>query len=309
MKRIYLLAFLVIFGTSSEVFAQSCFGTSCLPKAVTNACTEMKGNGCIDWENGVVYAVGMGVPNPNFPSAAQRRYAAYEAAKIVAMRNLLQMVEEINITSSRTVKTGMLESDVIHTQITGRLRHVQEAGQPKNMNDGSIWVTMKMYLRDIMSVLINNGQFGTKGAPAAQVQAPATAPIPAATIAPVKKQGVEYGGSADVIYSGLIIDARDSSVSPAMSPKIYDETGLEVYGSAAVDRNFALRHGVVGYVKGLKKAMKNDRVQGKPLIIKAIRSGDKSSDLLISNQDAELLRKLEATQTFLREARVIIVIG
>ncbi|MCP4295944.1 MAG: hypothetical protein GY786_10085 [Proteobacteria bacterium] len=309
MKYYPLIALFLLFSGTNNLFAQSCFGSACLSAEVKNSCTENKSNGCIDWENGVIYATGMGVPNPSFPTAAQKRYSAYEAAKVVAMRNLLQMVEEINITSTRTVKMGMLESDDINTQINGKLRNVQESGQPKSMNDGSIFVTMKMFMRDIRSIILGNEHFNGGSQQRTNNQQSSEQSQGSAEKAPEKSSDSIYGGDVNTQYGGLIIDARDSGVSPAMSPKIYDKNGLEVYGSAAVERDFALRSGIVGYVKGLENAQKNDRIRGNALIIKAVRSSKKSSDLVISEKDAKLLRELEANQTFLREARVIIVIG
>ena len=304
MKRIILM---LIFGVfcSTYLWAQnSCVGSNCMPQIVKDDCTTMQGNGCIDWTNGVVYATGMGVPNPKFKTQAQRSYSAYEAAKTVAMRNLLQMVEGINITSEKTVKAGMLENDVIQTQISGRLRHVQEVGKAKTMSDGSIWVTMKMFLRDIYSILVNNEQFGVQSAG----QTPSSK-APQQEPRPEKKPKSEYGGSAEEIYSGLIIDARDTGLTPAMAPKVINRRGEEIYGSAAIERDFVLKHGIVGYVKDIKRAKDNSRVKGKPLMIKGKLSSEGSSDLVISDEDAELLKKLDASQTFLREARVIIVIS
>ena len=306
MKQFSLiLAFCFIF--SGHLWAQdSCMGNSCMPKAVQNDCTTMQGNGCIDWANGVVYATGMGVPNPSFKTQAQRSYSAYEAAKVVAKRNLLQMVEGINITSEQTVKAGMLENDVIKTQISGRLQHVQEVGKAKTMNDGSKWVTMRLFLRDIYSILVNNEQFEVQGA-AQRTTKPATQILSESETE--KKPTSEYGGSADTIYSGLIIDARGTGLTPAIAPKVFDSRGEEIYGSAAIDRDFVIKHGIVGYVKDVGSAKKNQRVKGKPLMIKGKLSSGGSSDLVISDEDAELLKKLDATQTFLREARVIIVIS
>ncbi|NQU63262.1 MAG: hypothetical protein HQ517_03115 [SAR324 cluster bacterium] len=289
--------------TQSTIWAQEfCSGTTCMPKEVQNECTTMQSNGCIDWSNGVVYATGMGVPNPNFKTQAQRTYSAYEASKTVAMRNLLQMVEGINISSSKTVKAGMLENDTINTQISGRIRNVVEAGKPKTMSDGSIWVTMKMYLRDIVSILVNNQQFERQDDDLGQK------PVPEKFVKDSSdNQGIEYGGKPDVIYTGLIIDARGTGVAPAMSPKVYNAEGKEIYGSIAVERDFVLQHGIAGYIKGIDKSQQHERVKGNPLIIKATGS-QKSTDLFITNEDAALLKVLDATQTFMREARVLIII-
>jgi hypothetical protein len=173
------------------------------------------------------------------------------------------------------------------------------------MNDGSVWVTMKMYLRDIISVLVNNEQFQFKKGDGFQK------PAQQAFIPEEEKEGEgpKYGGDENTVYTGVIIDARGTGVVPAMSPKIYGPDGKEVYGSIAVERDFALQHGVVGYVKDLDKAQINERVKGNPLLIKASLSSDNTSDLVISREDAELLGKLDISQSFLREARVVVIIG
>jgi hypothetical protein len=59
----------------------------------------------------------------------------------------------------------------------------------------------------------------------------------------------------------------------------------------------------------MERAKSNERVKGNPLLIKAGGSDKNASDLVISREDAELLNKLDASQTFLREARVIVIIG
>ena len=198
----------------------------------------------------------------------------------------------------------MLENDVIQTQVSGRLRHVQEIGKAKTMNDGSMWVTMRLFLRDIYSILVNNEQFEVQGA---DQKRPSTTNQAIAKTDTKPKS--EYGGSVDVIYSGLIIDARGAGITPAMAPKVFDSRGEEIYGSAAIDRDFVLKHGIVGYVKDKDSAKQNERVKGNPLIIKGKLSGNGSSDVVVSDEDAELLKKLDASQTFLREARVMIIIG
>lgn len=308
MKKISVLTLSILLLFSIQAIFAACMGTSCLPKEAKETCTVNKNNGCIDWENGIIYAVGMGVPNPKFASAAQRRYSAYEAAKTVAMRNLLQMVEGVNINSTKTVKAGMLENDEIQTQISGKLRQVEEVGQPATAGDGSIWVTMRMYMRDIMSVLEGNNQFFLKDRTSKTPQLKPDNATETAGIKAKEKSSI-YGGSADKVYNGLIIDARGTGVTPAMSPKIYDTNGKEVYGSSAVDREFAIKFGIAGYVKDLEKAKVNERIKGSNLILKALGSkGGKSSDLELSQEDGALLSKLDTTQAFLREGRVIILI-
>lgn len=303
MKGFVLLAALLL-AVPSLMAQSACTGANCLPKQVKDSCTVEVLSGCIDWENGIVYATGMGVPNDNMKTAAQKRYSAYQAARVVAQRNLLAMVEDINISSEQTVKMGMLENDTINVQIQGTIKHVTEVGQPKVASDGSTYVTMKMYLRDIMAILAKNEHFQLMDqeipeSPSAGKSEPTEG----------SSDGISYGGDTVTVYSGLILDARGSGVKPAMSPKVLSDSGREVYGSAKVDREFALEYGVAGYVKEMEKAQANERVQGNPLYIKAKLAGDKKeADLVISDKDAQLLMELEQSQSFLREGRVMIVL-
>jgi len=301
MKGASLLACLMLAVSPAIYAAEDCTGNDCMPKEIKNSCTVETVSGCIDWENGIVYSVGMGVPNDKLTSAAQKRYSAYQAARVVAQRNLLQMIEEVQIDSTQTVKMGMLENDEINLQIHGTVKNVSEVGKPKVASDGSTFVTMQMHLRDIMSILAKNEHFELMDKEIPKTLSPA--PSAPATNAPA------YGGDAKTVYSGLIIDAKGLGVKPAMSPKVFNADGTEIYGSAQVDRDFALQYGIAGYVKDLAQGKGNERVKGNPLVIKAEPAGgNKGSDLKISNQDAELLKQLEQTQAFLREGRVLIVL-
>ena len=294
-----------LFLLSSPLAAADCSGVDCLPKKIKKSCTAEQMNGCIDWEHGIIYATGMGVPNTNFKNKSQQRYSALQAAKVIAMRNLLQMVEETQISSTQTVKMGMLENDTVKTELHGAVKQVQQVGKPKIASDGSAWVTVKMYMRDVRSSLVDNKNegFDQMGAEVKR------STVKDAKTKPLSKQAAKYGGNASTIYTGLIIDASGTGVKPAMSPKLLSASGEEVYGSFVISRKYALQYGVAAYVKDIKKAKKNERVQGNPLLLKAkLHSSAKKSDLKISDADAELLKELNKSQTFLKEARVIILL-
>lgn len=296
-----LILTLALFGlVSPGLMAQD--AATALPAEAKESCLISQPNGCIDWEHGIIYATGMGVPNPDLKSAAQKTYSAHQAALVVAKRNLLGMVEEIQISSSQTVQMGMLESDVIKTEIHGSLKQVSEVGKPKVMGDGSTWVTVKMHMRDIMNALVKNEGFDFGDAPVEKSTVSQAKPL-------APSETLKAGGEVGTIYTGLILDARGTGVKPAMSPKLYSASGEEIYGSFLITRQYALEFGVAAYVKDLDKAQTSDRVKGKPLLLKAsLQSNAKQADLKLSNEDAELLKELNKTQTFLREARVVILL-
>ena len=116
-------------------------------------------------------------------------------------------------------------------------------------------------------------------------------------------------GAAGQTFTGLIIDARGLGVKPAMAPKVLNEDGKEVYGSAWINRDWAVREGMAGYLKDPLQAQQNPRVTDKPLLVKAIKaSGDARVDLVISNADAAMLHGASQNMSFLEKCKVIILV-
>jgi hypothetical protein len=114
---------------------------------------------------------------------------------------------------------------------------------------------------------------------------------------------------AQTVYTGLIFDAQSLTFTPSASVKILDEDGREVYGSAYVSKDWAEKHGIVSYVKGLDEAKANQRVAGNPLVIKAIKvTGPNNKDLVISNDDARRVRDLAKNLNFLDAGKVVIIV-
>jgi hypothetical protein len=111
------------------------------------------------------------------------------------------------------------------------------------------------------------------------------------------------------VVTGLIIDAQDLPFTPSAAPKIVDEEGREIYGSAYVDKEWLEKQGIVGYAKSLSEAKANSRVSGNPLVVKAIRvAGANNRDLILSNQDSRKIRELSKNLNFLDHAKVVIIV-
>ena len=294
MKKI-ILSFLVVSVLGfTPVVAQDCIGAGCLPQEAQNQCTKNFREGCIDWANGVFYAVGLGIPNLKFKTAAQRNYSAMVAAEQVAMRNLLRLVETTHLDSETTVQDGMLESDRIRTKIEGKIRRVQMVGAPRYMSDGSVNVTMKMQMREVVKVLAEDPGIEAFSPPYEIKQTP---------------QASGSTSTASGVFTGLLIDARGKGISPALSPKVLNEDGDVIYGFADVDRQFSLEQGMIGYLKDIQAARSNARIKDRPFEIKALNSsGNNNSDLVISNADGVRLRQMNREQSFLREARVMVIL-
>jgi hypothetical protein len=251
--------------------------------------TGDQGKGSVDWSERFIVATGIGAPNPDLSEAAARP-AAIRAAKQIALRNALETIQGIFITSSTTVKNFMVENDVVSSSVSGFVKGFEQEGRTKYMSDGSVEISMKVPLDGVGALgdLLLGKSIGDQ---------------PAITSFEGKKAKKEQ------IFTGLIINCKGLSVKPALSPRVLDESGREVYGSAYVSREWAVKYGVVGYSKEVAAAAKLTRVGKNPGQIKGQKAyGTNSTDIVISNDDAADIRSAAKNLKFLSECRVIFVI-
>ncbi len=243
--------------------------------------------GKVDWSTGVITAVGIGAPPAQPANPAQARAMAERAAQVVAYRNLLEAVKGVRVDSTTLVENFMVTSDVIKTEVSGIIQGATVMDK-KYMSDGSVEVTVGMKLTGAL----------------ADALLPKTPPTP-----PTGLTGTLTPAAPGQVYTGLIVDARGLGVRPAMVPKILNEDGKEVYGSAWVNRDYAVREGMVGYLKDPVAAQTNPRVTDKPLMIKALKvSSDARVDIVIANADAAMIHGAAQNLSFLEKCRVIILV-
>jgi len=279
-----------------------------LPAFVTYAeeaeLIEHQANGSINWSKGVVQAKGIGAPPDKYYGKPQARPMALRAARIDAMRNLLEATKGVRIDSKTTVSNFIVDSDVISAEVQGMVRGAQVVKQ-EYLSDGTVEITMQMSLNGGFAQLIlprEIKQIEPVKPVIAKPQAPAPSPPPVAPSIPTPKP-------EPVVYTGLVVDARGISVRPAMAPKVLDENGQEVYGSAFVSREFAVQQGMSGYARDLTAAQSNPRVTNSPLTAKGLRTeGSGRSDIVVSNADASRLRSSSEHLSFLKKCRVMIVV-
>jgi len=246
--------------------------------------TSVGSSGKVDWTTGVITAVGIGAPPAQPANAAQARAMAERAAQVVAYRNLLEAVKGVRIDATTTVENFMVTSDVIRTQVSGFVQGAMVMDK-KYMSDGSVEVTVGMQLTGALADSL----------------------LPKTPLA--QPGGIGAPGAAGQTFTGLIIDARGLGVRPAMAPKVLNEDGKEVYGSAWINRDWAVREGMAGYLKDPAQAQVNPRVTDKPLLVKAIKaSGDARVDMVISNADAALIHGASQNLSFLEKCKVIILV-
>lgn len=266
--------------------------------------------GTVNWGGQMIQATGIGAPNPNMPIAAQRA-GALRAAKMNALRNLLEIVKGINLTSETTVENAMVTNDVIVTRVEGVLRNYTIVGQPRYMSTGDVEITVEMPLTGDLSNTVLPQQFG--GGSYGTAMAPAVCP----TCGQPWPAGRPYPGGGTMqtstasgsVFTGLVVDAKGLGLRPAMAPKIVDENGAEVYGSRYVSRDWAVKIGMVGYEKDVNRARTNDRVTNNPLVVRALKvAGPNKADIVVSNADAANIKAAASNMNFLDKCKVMFIV-
>jgi hypothetical protein len=267
-------------------------------------------NGSVNWSEGVMMATGIGAPPEKYYGKPQARPMALRAAQLDAYRNLLEVTEGVRINSTTVVKDAMVESDMIRSQVNGMVKGSRVV-KKEYLSDGTVEVTIAMSIRGGFAQLILPEDI--KPVPEIRTipPSPPAPPVPEEVTPPPTPAVPEATtpAVAPAVYTGLVVDARGLGARPAMSPKIMDERGQEVYGSAYVSREYAVQQGMAGYAKDMTASQTNPRVTDQPLTVKGLKTeGPGQSNLVISNADADKIRGASENLSFLKQCRVMIVL-
>ena len=247
-------------------------------------------NGSINYSDQTIAAVGIGFVPQNVINAGQARRMALRIAKQDALRQLIEIVNGVTLTSETTMSGAMVD-DVINTKVRGFIRGARQIGDPKYLSDTSVEVEYSVPMSGISDIMLP---------PLTVAAAPpgATQPGTGAATTPTT------GG-----ITGVIIDARGLKTRPAMAPRILDQNGNAVYGPGTYDRSYAVTNGVAGYSKSLEAAQKDPRVLGNPLVVKGVStSGTNRTDIVISNADVSKIDLANRSYNVLKDCRVLILL-
>ena len=260
-------------------------------------------NGSVNYGDRTIQAIGIGFIPENVINAGQARRAAMRIAKQDALRQLIEIVNGVNVTSETTVSGAMFD-DVIKTQVQGAIRGARRVGDPKYLSDTSVEVTYEVKMADISRVLLPMAE----KAPTLKFEdvAAGGSATPGASVNP--RSNAESGPTSGGV-TGIIIDGKGLGLRPAMSPRIVNQSGSVVYGPGQYSRDYAASNGVVGYAKSLEQAKADPRVQGNPLVLRGSSvSGSSAADLVVSNVDASKIARADGSTGILGNCRVMFVL-
>ena len=260
-------------------------------------------NGSVNYGDRTIQAIGIGFIPENVINAGQARRAAMRIAKQDALRQLIEIVNGVNVTSETTVSGAMFD-DVIKTQVQGAIRGARRIGEPKYLSDTSVEVTYEVQMADISRVLLPMAEKAPTLKYEDVVVGSAVTPGASSDQGSSAEAGPTSGG-----VTGIIIDGKGLGLRPAMSPRVMNQSGSVVYGPGQYSRDYAASNGVVGYAKSLEQAKADPRVQGNPLVIRGSSvSGASAADLVVSNVDAGKIARADGSAGLLGNCRVMFVL-
>ena len=256
--------------------------------------------GSIDWSKRVIRATGQGAPDLNAANIAVARLGAERAAKLDALRNILETLKGVSVASGQTAGDVFADA-AVKAKVEGVCKGFKIIEPKRYYSDGGVEMDVEMPIDAVAGILID------KAAPAKPPEAPKVSPPKGELPPPVPDKEKSAGIIAPEKPTGLVIDARGLKATPAFAPRVFDEAGKEIYGPAIVSREAALKTGVAGYATDLEKAKKDERVGPSPAVIKAIKLANAGkSDLVIAARDAAGIVGPTDNRA-LAEGRVIIV--
>jgi len=262
-------------------------------------------NGSINWTKGIIQAKGVGAPPEEYYGKPKARPMALKAARLDAVCNLLEVTKGVRIDSNTLVKNFAVTDDVIMAEVSGMVKEAQIVKQ-EYLSDGTVEVTMQMSLYGGFAQLVLPQEI--KQVESIKPEAPSLSVEPSKPSPAIPSKTAEKPTS-EIIYTGLVVNASGLNARPVMSPKIIDENGQEVYGSAFVSREYAVQQGMSGYAKDITAAQGNPRVTNNPLTVKGLKTeGPGNADIVISNTDASKLRSASEHLLFMKKCRVIIIV-
>ncbi|MBO6177946.1 MAG: hypothetical protein J6O04_02065 [Selenomonadaceae bacterium] len=252
----------------------------------------------INWEDGDnSYITAVGISRPDSRGLALAR----EAAIVLAQRNLLSVMNGVQINSETIIRDLMTESDVVKRNISGLLVGAK-IYEEKALQDGSYIVKMRIPLYG------KTGSVASAVLPTVMPQE--TEPIPQPVQENIPQPEAEKIQSEN--YTGVIIDAQGMNLSPTFSPVIYDENGRDIYGAKNINPDFAVSQGMVSYAKDINDEAAKKRAGNNPLIIKAasVKGGASPQSMVnvvVTVADADKILLANETGKFLVDCKVVFV--
>ncbi len=224
----------------------------------------------------------------------QRRYAALRAAKVVAQRDLVEVLQGVSITGDTTVQNGLLANDIIRSTVQGFLQGARECGRYYDPSQGIGYVCLEIGTRTLVGQMWSD-------------------PNIRKTIQQMVPQGPMYSPASvpqvPQAYDALIVDAREQNFRPALVNRILTESGEIIYDPTKIAEEILAERGCGDYTNdpGKAQAILKERGAQNPLMVKAVGVA-KFTDVKVSSDDASRIFAANQKTHFLEGAKVVFVL-
>lgn len=249
----------------------------------------------------VVKGEGAAPPNKTL-SAAQKRIMALRAAKVIALREIAEIINGVAVSGETRVVDAAVESDAIRASVEGIVKGAQvikEVYDPMSEMAG-VYVSVPM-----------TGPNGVMAALLPQVipVLPPTQYQPYQPMAPVEPPQQAQAQAPPRNYDGLILDVREKPFKPALINRVLARNGEIIYDPTKVAQNILVERGAAEYTNdvGKARALLGERGSSNPLVVKA-GGVVKSTDVELGPDDASTVFSSNQSNNFLEGAKVVFVL-
>jgi hypothetical protein len=176
-------------------------------------------NGSIDWTNQYIEAKGEAVIDlERFKTPGQAKAMATRGATVVAQRNLLEIINGVNVVGETTVRDMIIESDLIQTRVEGLLKGAQLVGEPVEKN-GMMEVVMRvpLYETNGLAPIVHDQALKTRSKGISTEESPY-----ASSSNPLIAERSTKAANTEEIQN-MVFNLTGKKYDPAMFPVIVDE--------------------------------------------------------------------------------------
>jgi len=288
----------------------------CLTALLTSACIfasatadllqEVPGGGVIDWGRMVIRCTGTGGAEETDSLATVDKDKVLASARRDAHEKIITTLAAMVITSNETVSDLLEDDQALEQRVHSLTTNFREKGL-HYMTDGSVEIDVELTIRgELVDLLLPPSGNGHRVADG--LLCPLCGqPWPEDVEIPEDLELARPGESPSEPYTGLVVDARDTNLQPALAPVLVNESGKNIYGVEFARRPRALMAGLVSYEQDVNLAAKMNRVSPRALLVRA-RSA-RGTKVVLEDEDASLLHCYPKHMQFLAECRVIIVVN
>jgi hypothetical protein len=195
--------------------------------------------GEVDWDRRVVKARGQGAPDLNAPSISFARLNAEKAAKADALRNLLETLKGVQVTSGDQAGTLLQQDGALRARVEGALRGFKVVA-PHYFADGGVALDVEVELDKLPPELRERLKKPAAGAAAKAVdekdKTPAYQKGAASVDRPHKLLRARGQGMPDLLNSATVAVARQKAERAArIDAAAQLLRAIQTAGGAAVD--------------------------------------------------------------------------